>query len=239
MTEYRLIELSALSGVSVRNIRAYRERGLLDPPRKQGRSAIYDDRHLSQLRTVNELLRKGFTSAHIAEFLTSTREGHDLAGVLGLQQAAYRAPGGTDGVVVDVAPDGDEARRLVKYGLAEVVDDRLRLIDPSLAEIVGRVSDPLPYVRAILRVADRVADPLDDLAKEVADALEATAPAGECSPRREDCGELRRRVDDYRDLGRRVVADRFGDALRRHFVSAEATRAADDAPAGTCDAAQR
>ena len=31
MPEYRLEELSALSGVSIRNIRAYRERGLLEP----------------------------------------------------------------------------------------------------------------------------------------------------------------------------------------------------------------
>ena len=61
MHEYRLGELSERSGVSVRNIRAYRERGLLDPPRREGRSAYYDDRHLAQLTTINELLRKGYT----------------------------------------------------------------------------------------------------------------------------------------------------------------------------------
>ena len=60
MAEYRLQELASLSGVSARNIRAYRGRGLLDPPRREGRSAFYNDHHLSQLRTINELLRKGF-----------------------------------------------------------------------------------------------------------------------------------------------------------------------------------
>lgn len=76
-----------MSGVSARNIRAYRERGLLDPPRRVGRSALYDDYHLSQLNTISELLAKGFTSTHIAEFFTSMRQGSDLADILGLQRA--------------------------------------------------------------------------------------------------------------------------------------------------------
>ena len=41
LAEYRLEELARVSGVSVRNIRAYRERGLLDPPRRDGRAALY------------------------------------------------------------------------------------------------------------------------------------------------------------------------------------------------------
>ena len=71
MAEYRLDELARISGVSARNIRAYRERGLLDRPRRVGRSAYYDDYHLSQLMTINQLLRRGFNSAHIAEFFAS------------------------------------------------------------------------------------------------------------------------------------------------------------------------
>ncbi|TFW32217.1 MerR family transcriptional regulator, partial [Pseudomonas fluorescens] len=50
LAEYRLDELAQLSGVNARNIRAYRERGLLDPPRRVGRSAYYDDAHVAQLR---------------------------------------------------------------------------------------------------------------------------------------------------------------------------------------------
>ena len=69
--EYRLTELSRISGVSSRNIRAYRERGLLDPPRRQGRSAFYNAFHLAQLDMINQLLRRGFSSAHIAEFFAS------------------------------------------------------------------------------------------------------------------------------------------------------------------------
>jgi DNA-binding transcriptional MerR regulator len=87
LADYRLDELARISGVSARNIRAYRERGLLDPPRRMGRSAYYDDHHLAQLQTINQLLRKGFNSAHIAEFFASMREGYDLADVLGIRRA--------------------------------------------------------------------------------------------------------------------------------------------------------
>lgn len=89
MAEYRLNELAAASGVSVRNIRAYRERGLLEAPRRDGRSALYDDRHLAQLTAITRLLGRGFTSAHIAEFLTAVREGVDIADMLGLRQSVF------------------------------------------------------------------------------------------------------------------------------------------------------
>ncbi len=223
MLEYRLDELSAVSGVSVRNIRAYRERGLLDPPRREGRSAYYDDRHLSQLRTVNELLRKGFTSAHIAEFLSSARQGHDLADILGLEQAIFGRPRRGVAVALDIDADGDEARRLLQYGLAEVIDGQLTLVNPNIAEIVGGAPEQLRYVRTILRVADGITDLLDELAKSVVNVLSESFFAGfgrNYVPRPEDMPELRRLVDDHRILGRRVVADQFEDALRRQLVTA-------------------
>jgi DNA-binding transcriptional MerR regulator len=198
LAEYRLDQLAALSGVSVRNIRAYRERGLLDAPRREGRWAFYSDRHLAQLRAVNELLRKGYTSAHIAEFLDGTRQGRDLADVLGLQRAVFGPP---RRAAAAVDPDGDEARRLLQYGLAEVIDGELVLVNPNIAEILGRITEQLPYIEAILRVSDGIAGLLDELATAVADAL------GQ-SP-----------VDDYRAMARYLVADQLEDALRRRLES--------------------
>jgi DNA-binding transcriptional MerR regulator len=93
MAEYRLTELAATSGVTSRNIRAYRERGLIDPPRRVGRSALYDDRHLAQLDAITRLLARGFTFAHIADFLTAVRDGVDIADMLGIHESVFgRAP---------------------------------------------------------------------------------------------------------------------------------------------------
>ncbi|OPX10697.1 MerR family transcriptional regulator [Mycobacterium sp. AT1] len=223
MVEYRLGELSELSGVSVRNIRAYRERGLLDPPRREGRSAYYDDRHLTQLGTINELLRKGYTSAHIAEFLSSMRQGHDLADILGLQQAVFGPSGPTPTAAVDIDVDGDEAQRLVYYGLAEVVDGRLTLVDPSIAKVVVGAEEQLRYVQAILRVADGVSDQLDQLAKSVVESLEQSLLDGDAGRVRPRGGgdEQRRVATDYQTLGRRVVTDRLENALQRYLTGAE------------------
>ena len=223
VVEYRLGELSELSGVSVRNIRAYRERGLLDPPRREGRSAYYDDRHLTQLGTINELLRKGYTSAHIAEFLASMRQGHDLADILGLQQAVFGPPGPTPTAILDIDPDGDEAQRLVYYGLAEVVDGRLTLVDPSIAKVVVGAEEQLRYVQTILRVADGISDQLDQLAKSVVESLEQSlldGDTGRVTPRG-GRDEQRRVATDYQTLGRRVVTDRLENALQRYLTVAE------------------
>ncbi|CAN5548423.1 hypothetical protein BH09ACT8_BH09ACT8_18000 [soil metagenome] len=88
MAEYRIDELAQASGVSSRNIRAYRERGLLEPPRRVGRTAIYDDGHVTQLRIINRLLARGFSSAHIADFFETVRKGRDLEDLLGLREIA-------------------------------------------------------------------------------------------------------------------------------------------------------
>ena len=41
MGEYRIDELARLAGATVRNIRVYQDRGLLAPPRRDGRVGIY------------------------------------------------------------------------------------------------------------------------------------------------------------------------------------------------------
>lgn len=96
LAEYRLEALAQASGVSVRNIRAYRERGLLDPPRRDGRWAFYGDHHLAQLAVISDLLRRGFHSTHIAEFFATVRDGGDLADHLGVRQAVFGRPGDRD-----------------------------------------------------------------------------------------------------------------------------------------------
>ena len=226
LAEYRLDDLARISGVSSRNIRAYRERGLLDPPRRQGRSAFYDDYHLSQLHTINQLLRKGYNSTHIAEFFARMREGHDLAAILGVQQAILG--GRTEEpraatVTLDLDPGCDEARRLVSCGLAERTDDSVALVHPEMAEIVTRSSDQLHYVQTILRVLESTNDTIDGLAAILVAALEDAIAARygpDFVPKPDQMDEVARVIQDYRDLGVAVVTHQLDKALQRHMVSA-------------------
>ncbi|GFG51153.1 MerR family transcriptional regulator [Mycolicibacterium agri] len=227
MAEYRLDDLARISGVSPRNIRAYRERGLLDPPRRQGRTAYYDDYHLSQLNTITQLLRKGYTSAHIAEFFERMREGHDLAAILGIQQAilgrqAPEASAEPRAAVLKVDVDSDEVRRLVSYGLAEVVDDTVTLTDPAMAEIVVRSTDHLRDVRMILRVFESAAGSVDELAAMLVAALEEAVAARYGPgyvPKDGETDEVARLVRDYRDLGVAVVTHQLAKSMRGHMAS--------------------
>lgn len=80
-----MAELAELSGTSVRNIRVYQDRGLLPPPRRQGRIGLYGQHHLDRLRLVSRLLERGYTFATIRELLNAATTGHDLDEVLGLE----------------------------------------------------------------------------------------------------------------------------------------------------------
>lgn len=232
MAEYRLDDLARISGVSARNIRAYRERGLLDPPRRVGRSAYYDDYHLSQLKTINQLLRRGFNSAHIAEFFASMRQGADLADILGIQQAIL-GPRSDEGDEVPpvsrarpasgIDPDCEEARKLIDCGLARLVDGEVVLVDRAMGAIVERTGDPVLYLRVILRMFNATQESIDNVASDLVHALEELYSArfgAKYVPKPEEMAELSRIVLDYRDLGNRVVANRLDQAVREQMVTA-------------------
>jgi DNA-binding transcriptional MerR regulator len=67
--EYRVDELSAAAGVSVELLRSYQSRGLLPPPRHEGRVAIYGDRHLERLRLIRDLKDRGYSLRMVAAAL--------------------------------------------------------------------------------------------------------------------------------------------------------------------------
>lgn len=100
--EYTIDELARESGSTVRNIRAYQDRGLLPAPEKRGRTGIYTDVHLARLRIISRLLDRGFTIANIKDLLAAWEEGRDLNDVLGLE-------------VVVTKPWNEEAPAYVDY----------------------------------------------------------------------------------------------------------------------------
>ncbi|MFE9256218.1 MerR family transcriptional regulator [Streptomyces sp. NPDC006879] len=107
-----MAELAGEAGIPLRTLRYYRERGLLPPPRREGRIAWYDDRHLARLRTIAALLERGHTLGGIADltaaFEDGRENGRDVAALLGLDENT-------------TAPDGSAPRR----GWSEEVPVRL------------------------------------------------------------------------------------------------------------------
>ncbi|HVA22248.1 MAG TPA: MerR family transcriptional regulator [Candidatus Micrarchaeia archaeon] len=87
--EYRIEELARRAGTGVDTIRFYQGRGLLPPPRRQGRVTWYGDGHVQRMRRIRELQERGFSLAVIRRFLTGELEPSDEALV-----AAVAAPTG-------------------------------------------------------------------------------------------------------------------------------------------------
>ncbi|MEW1615228.1 MULTISPECIES: MerR family transcriptional regulator [unclassified Streptomyces] len=76
--------LAHASGVTVRTIRGYQDRGLLPTPERRGRANVYGEAHLARLLQIADLLERGYTLASIKELLEAWDAGRGLGGVLGL-----------------------------------------------------------------------------------------------------------------------------------------------------------
>lgn len=63
-------QLAATSGVPSRTIRFYQAKGVLPPPRKRGRVALYGQVHLERLQLISELQDRGLRLRAIREVLS-------------------------------------------------------------------------------------------------------------------------------------------------------------------------
>lgn len=71
--EYKIGDVAALLGTTVRTIRYYEEEGLLHPPRTQGGTRLYGPNHLLRLRAILHLAENEFSLESI-RVLASIRE---------------------------------------------------------------------------------------------------------------------------------------------------------------------
>lgn len=85
--EYTIDQLARAADNTVRNVRAYQDRGLLPPPQRRGRAGIYTEAHLARLRVIGQMLQRGYTLANIAELIAAWESGKDIGQLLGLESA--------------------------------------------------------------------------------------------------------------------------------------------------------
>lgn len=85
--EYSIDTLAQAAGATVRNVRSYQERGLLPPPERRGRNAVYTGAHLARLRVIGRMLERGYSLGNVSELIGAWQSGQDIAGLLGLESA--------------------------------------------------------------------------------------------------------------------------------------------------------
>jgi DNA-binding transcriptional MerR regulator len=243
--EYRIDELAREAGATVRNVRAYQDRGLLPPPRRSGRVGWYSTAHLARLRLIQSMLDRGYSLGNIAELVGAWEQGHDLGQLLGLEEALAAPWSDEASVVVPLATlqaqyalDDSDVDVLVGLGLLECSGDDVRVVSPRLmdagAELVA-VGVPLPAVLAHARrlrsEIEQVASGFVDLVTEhVFDPLGDHLPASEIPRLADTVRRLRsvaqQAVDAELALAmERTVEATVGDRLERILDADSAERA--------------
>lgn len=177
--EYSIDELARIAGTTVRNVRAYQDRGVLPPPERRGRKGIYTDVHLELLKVIGHLLDRGYTLSNIGELLSAVEQGHDLKQLMGLE-AAIASPWTGEipkyftvtelsrlfGIKITLTNLG-ALDRAVKLGILEREGTRFRAESPRLLHVASELTQmgiPLDDLLEILRMmrgnVQRVADEL-------------------------------------------------------------------------------
>lgn len=85
--EWSVDDLARLAGTTVRNVRLYQERGLLPPPRRDGRRGWYGEAHLGRLRLILSMLRRNYPLTAIRELVEAWEAKRSLGDVLGFEEA--------------------------------------------------------------------------------------------------------------------------------------------------------
>jgi DNA-binding transcriptional MerR regulator len=226
VAEYRVDDLAQAAGMTVRNVRAYQERGLLPAPLRRGRTSWYDDTHLARLRLIGRLLDRGYTSAHIVAFIADWENGHDIGSTLGLE-AALLAPGsaelpeelGYDELVATLGglEEPGALDRAIELGLlSRVGDDRFRVHRPRLlragAELVGIGMSVTQALELAAALRERVQAVSTLFVTTVADHVLAQHPPG-WVPADAEIPEIVSIVERLRPLARVAVDEELGPAL--------------------------
>jgi DNA-binding transcriptional MerR regulator len=144
-TAYRLDELARRADVASTTVRLYQTKGLLAPPRLEGRTGWYDDSHLSRLRLIARLQHEGYSLAGIANLLEQWEQGRSLDAVIGVEAELDALLGEVHAVVLDPVellgrfPTGsmtpDLMRRASALGLVQLTDDgKMRVTDRRFLE---------------------------------------------------------------------------------------------------------
>jgi DNA-binding transcriptional MerR regulator len=203
-------DLAREAGMTARNVRAYRERGLLPEPELRGRKGFYGPEHLTRLRLIHVLKERGFSLESIRHLIDRAPE-ESLGDALEFTRALIAPPAEAEEPVVvsgQLFLDrwGDQltpelARRAQELGFLrrvgedawEIRSPRLERASQALSELGVPLADAIEIGAALKEHSAAVAQAYVDLfVKSVWQPFHAAGePAAEWPRVRESLDRLR------------------------------------------------
>ncbi|MGB8861890.1 MAG: MerR family transcriptional regulator [Ilumatobacteraceae bacterium] len=166
--EYTADELARAADTMTTTVRMYQARGLLQPPAKRGRVAVYAAEHLMRLRLIADLQRRGHSLAGIKELLDNAERGIALPELLGIRSWAplprvRLTPAEFVARFAGATIEAPDMLRAVRLGVAELdgdavlVDERFLQVGTSLVALGIPVGAVLDEWQALSRRAGAIA----------------------------------------------------------------------------------
>jgi DNA-binding transcriptional MerR regulator len=220
-------QLAAAVGMTVRNVRAYSSRGLIQPPRLVGRTGYYTEVHVKRLQLVRELLDRGYTLNAVEKALSENAAVPDshaldlltlLANPLGQAQVPEELPLEALGRLANIDVDRETGLldRLEQLRLLERLDhDMVRLLQPVLVR-AGAQALALGLTRdTVMDLLETVTGAVDQVAVPFVAAFrdEVWRPFRDAGMPEEDWPALLNAIQSLLPVASQVVVAAFRDRL--------------------------
>ena len=220
---YTVDQVAELTRTTVRTIRWYQSEGLLPPPERAGRVAMYDAEHLARLEAIRDLQVHGLTLTAIRRLLERA-PGNAGPTALAFVRAAVAPSVGDNAEVVTgdelaarlALPEGTSADPAVvaELGIAQQLPDgRWRITVPAAVEAAAALAQLGMPMDARVRISRLFAEHTRAMAEGVVSMfLQYLVPEdGELD--RDGWEALAATVARLRPLAATAVASLFDDAL--------------------------
>ena len=227
-SEYRLDELARLASVASTTVRLNQTKGLLAPPRLEGRTGWYDDSHLSRLRLTTRLQNEGYSLAGIANLLEQWEQGRSLDAVIGVEAELDALLGEVHAVVLDPAellerfPAGSMTPELIQraaaLGLVEPTDGgKVRVADRRFLDTGSALARTGIPIKVILDEWESLVVHTDDIASRFVGLFETHLAPDEwrTSLDTERARELAETLARVQAIARQVLAAALDASIAR------------------------
>jgi len=236
--ELTVEQLSTQTGISVRNLRFYTTRGLVPPPTKRGRSAVYTREHVARFELLHDLQGHGLNLAAIERYFEGI-PADATAEQISLYRTTLRPLASLDRITLTLrelearagrALNGDDLANLTALGGIEAIGaKRYAVNEPRMRSSLEMIDRGLPV--DLVLACDSIYRRHGKAMAEELEALfrESLWPAYKSGQMQAD--NLVAMLDNWEQTGAAVLVEAFSEAITEARRDIVARRTGDSAPA--------